>query len=212
MAAWLATSPSFDYCVRLPFLMNAGASIQEREMFRVIAGIPTRKDGCRTALGRYQVAILYFVVLLILSLPRHNRVKLLGSLASPLWITKSNANDTLLLFWHYMSDKTGGVDSTICSAVSTIPLEITATTQVLIKFVFGYCFGIGAAIICGTVLLALMHVGIALVDFFSEPLKDNSVADKYRQNAPCPHLIVPVLKETRGQFAKTPVLIPLCDN
>lgn len=64
----------------------------------------------------------------------------------------------------------------------------------------------------GTVLLALMHVGIALVYFFSELLKDSSVADKYRQNAPCPHLIVPVLKETRGQLARIPVLVPLCDN
>lgn len=64
----------------------------------------------------------------------------------------------------------------------------------------------------GTVLLALMHVGLALVYFFSEPPKDNSVADKYRQNAPCPHLIVPVLKETRGQFARTLVLIQFFDN
>ncbi|WP_339379320.1 hypothetical protein [Brasilonema sennae] len=57
-----------------------------------------------------------------------HRVKLIRSLASPLWITKSYANDTLLLFWHYMSDKTDCVDSTNNSAVTTISLGITATT------------------------------------------------------------------------------------
>lgn len=71
---------------------------------------------------------------------------------------------------------------------------------------------IDVATVFDTVLLALMHVAIALDDFFSEMHRGNSLVGKYRRNAPCPDLIVPVLKETRGQFAKTPLSTLLCDN
>ncbi|MDH6071120.1 hypothetical protein [Umezakia ovalisporum] len=55
-------------------------------MFRFNSGISTSNDGfCQAAPGRYQVAILEFFVLLILSLPQHNRVKLFGSVTLPLF-------------------------------------------------------------------------------------------------------------------------------
>jgi hypothetical protein len=57
-----------------------------------------------------------------------------------------------------------------------------------------------------TVFLALLHVAIALVYFFSEMLVGNSVEGKYRLNAPCPDLIVPFPMERRGQSAKTLLL------
>ena len=95
-------------------------------MFRFNAGVPIEDDGChRTGRWRYQVVMLYFFVLLIESLPRQNRVKLFGSFASSFGL--DYANHTLLLFWHYISDFREAHDSTISSAVSTIPLEITAT-------------------------------------------------------------------------------------
>jgi hypothetical protein len=66
-----------------------------------------------------------------------------------------------------------------------------------------------AATILGKVFLAQLHVAIALIDFFFERQISNSLAGTYRQNAPCPHLIVPARKETRGQSAKTLALNPL---
>lgn len=81
-----------------------------------------------------------------------------------------------------------------------------------IKFGFGYCCWLDVATSFGTVFLALMHVAIALVDFFFEPLVSNSFADKYRRNAPCPDLIVPFPMERRGQSAKTHLLSLLCGN
>jgi hypothetical protein len=64
----------------------------------------------------------------------------------------------------------------------------------------------------GKVLLALPHVAIAPVDFFSEPLAGNSLVDKYRQNAPCPDPIVPFQTERRGQSAKTLLYVLLGGN
>lgn len=80
------------------------------------------------------------------------------------------------------------------------------------KFGFAYWCGLDVATSFGTVFLALMHVAIALVDFFFEPLVSNSFLDKYRQNAPCPDLIVPFPMERRGQSAKTHLLSLLCGN
>lgn len=54
-----------------------------------------------------------------------------------------------------------------------------------------------------TVLLALLHVAIALVYSFFEPPGGSLLGGKYRLTAPCPHLIVPFPMERRGQFAKT---------
>ena len=79
-------------------------------------------------------------------------------------------------------------------------------------FGFGYYCGLDVATSFGTVLLALMRVAIALVDFFFEPLVGNSFPDKYRRNAPCPDLIVPFQMERRGQSAKTHLLSLLCGN
>ncbi|MFK0733370.1 MAG: hypothetical protein ACIWVG_19835 [Gloeotrichia echinulata HAB0833] len=45
MVAWYATSPSFDYCFLVAVTDVAGASNQEREMFRFKTGIPTGNDG-----------------------------------------------------------------------------------------------------------------------------------------------------------------------
>lgn len=80
------------------------------------------------------------------------------------------------------------------------------------NFDFGDGFGLDAATMFDAMLLALMHVAIALVDFFSEPLVGNSFVGKYRQNAPCPDLIVPFQMERRGQSAKSPLSSLLCDN
>jgi hypothetical protein len=74
------------------------------------------------------------------------------------------------------------------------------------KFYWGYCSELDVATSFGTVFLALMHVAIALVDFSFELLVSNSFADKYRQNAPCPDLIVPFPMERRVQSAKTHLL------
>jgi hypothetical protein len=63
-----------------------------------------------------------------------------------------------------------------------------------------------------TLFLVLPHAAISLVYFFSELLAGNSFADRYRQNAPCPDLIVPSQMERRGQSAKTLVLSLLDDN
>jgi hypothetical protein len=63
-----------------------------------------------------------------------------------------------------------------------------------------------------TVLLALMLVAIALVDFFSELLAGNPFLGKCRQNAPCPDLIVPFLMERRGLSSKSLVSSLLGDN
>ena len=71
------------------------------------------------------------------------------------------------------------------------------------NFDFGDSFGLDVATMFGTLFLALTHVAIALVDFFSEMLVGNSFAGRYRQNAPCPDLIVPFQMERRGQSAKT---------
>jgi hypothetical protein len=71
---------------------------------------------------------------------------------------------------------------------------------------FGNCFGLDVATMFGTVLLALMHVANALVYSFFELLINSCLEDKYRQNAPCPDLIVPFLKKRRGQSAKTLLL------
>jgi hypothetical protein len=80
------------------------------------------------------------------------------------------------------------------------------------NFVFGYGFGLDAATMFDTVFLALMHVAIALVDFFSERLVGNSFEGRYRQNAPCPDLIVPFQMERRGQSAKSLLSSLLCGN
>jgi hypothetical protein len=63
-----------------------------------------------------------------------------------------------------------------------------------------------------TLYLALSHAGISLVYFFSELLAGNPLVDRYRQNAPCPDLIVPFQMERRGQSAKTLVSSLLDDN
>jgi hypothetical protein len=63
-----------------------------------------------------------------------------------------------------------------------------------------------------TLYLALLHAAISLVYFSSELLVGNSLADRYRQNAPCPDLIVPFQMERRGQSAKTLVSSLLDDN
>lgn len=82
----------------------------------------------------------------------------------------------------------------------------------VINFDFGYDFQPDGATMFYTVFLALMHVAIAQVYFFSEPLVGNSFAGRYRQNAPCPDLIVPFQMEIRGQSAKSlPSSLP-CGN
>jgi hypothetical protein len=63
-----------------------------------------------------------------------------------------------------------------------------------------------------TVFLALFHVAIALIYFFSVLLVGSQLAGKYRQNAPCPDLIVPFQMERRGQSAKTLVFVLPGDN
>jgi hypothetical protein len=93
-----------------------------------------------------------------------------------------------------------------------VPSEFYLPTENYSKFYFGYYCGLDVATSFGTVFLALMHVAIALVDFFFEPLVGNSFVDKYRQNAPCPDLIVPFPMERRGQSAKTHLLSLLCGN
>jgi hypothetical protein len=46
MVAWFVTSPPFDHCFFAVALGDfAGASSQEREMFRFNAGISTTNDG-----------------------------------------------------------------------------------------------------------------------------------------------------------------------
>jgi hypothetical protein len=62
------------------------------------------------------------------------------------------------------------------------------------------------------VAIALLAKGIALVYFSSGLLAGNPRADRCRQNAPCPDLIVPFQMERRGQSAKTLVSSLLDDN
>jgi hypothetical protein len=85
--------------------------------------------------------------------------------------------------------------------------------DVAIKFVLlGYCFDPDAATMTGTVFLALFHVAIALIYFFSELLVGSQLEDIYKQNAPSPDLIVHFQMERRGQSAKTLVWVLLGDN
>lgn len=80
------------------------------------------------------------------------------------------------------------------------------------NFDFGDWFELDAATMFDTVLLALMHVAIALVDFFSELLAGKRFVGKCRQNAPCPDLIVPFLMERRGLSSKSLVSIAVGGN
>lgn len=89
---------------------------------------------------------------------------------------------------------------------------ISASSRLKLKSNFGDCSLLTVATILDTVFLALLHVAIALIDFFSERQISNSLADIYKLNAPCPHLIVPAQTETRGQFAKTLALNLLDGN
>jgi hypothetical protein len=73
----------------------------------------------------------------------------------------------------------------------------------VVNFDFGHGFGLDVATMFDTVFQALMHVAIAPVYFFSEPLVGNSFGGRYRQNAPSPDLIVPFRMEKRGQPAKS---------
>jgi hypothetical protein len=88
-------------------------------------------------------------------------------------ILESIVNDTLLLFWHYKGNRRVRNDSTIGSALATIVLEIPDIKVVLTRFDFGNCFGLNVATMSDTVFLALMHVALALDDFFSEPFEDS---------------------------------------
>lgn len=63
-----------------------------------------------------------------------------------------------------------------------------------------------------TVLPLPMYEAIAPIDFFSEPLANNWLADKDRQNDPSPDLIVTAQTGRRGQFARIFVSKPLCGN
>lgn len=105
-----------------------------------------------------------------------------------------------------------GCVASASSAFGTIPHRDYRHKFFKLKFDFGDCFWLDAATMSDTVFLALLHVAIALVDFFFEPLVGNSFVGKYRQNAPCPHLIVPFPTERRGQSAKTLLFVLLGGN
>ena len=94
----------------------------------------------------------------------------------------------------------------------TISLEIIAILVVTIKYDLGDRPDLDVATMFDTLYLALSHARISLVYFFSELLAGNSLVDRYRQNAPCPDLIVPFQMERRGQSAKTLVSSLLDDN
>ena len=96
-------------------------------MFRFNTGLPIGDDGChRTGRWRYQVVMLcFFVLLMKKSSTTESSKTFWGVLLRPLVWTMLTI--PYLLFWHYISNFREGHDSTIGSAVSTIPLEITAT-------------------------------------------------------------------------------------
>lgn len=109
-----------------------------------------------------------------------------------------------------LSDTKGYDRSANSSAFVIISLEIIAILVVTIKYDLRDRPDWDVATMFDTLYLALSHGAIAslakgnaLVYFFSELLAGNSFADRYRQNAPCPDLIVPFQMERRGQSAKT---------
>lgn len=88
-----------------------------------------KKSACaqpllRIALDRYQVAMLEFLVLLILSLSQHNRVKLFGSIAdsSRLCFGEPLAFTPIYYFGTNPNDTRGRDERANCSAFTTISL------------------------------------------------------------------------------------------
>lgn len=110
---------------------------------------------------------------------------------------------SIYYFGTNLSDTKGYDQSANSSAFVIISLEVIAILVVTIKSDFGDRPDLDAATMFDTLCLALSHAAIFLVYFFSELLAGNSLADRYRQNAPCPDLIVPFQMERRGQSAKT---------
>lgn len=185
-------------------------------MFRVNTDISTRNDGwCRTAIWRYQVAIFgSFVLLICESSTIQSKKNFLGVM--PCVLSKKRRSRKLVTSIYYfgtnLSDTKGYDQSVNSSAFVIISLEVIAILVVTIKSDFGDRRDLDVATMLDTLCLALSHAAIFLVYFFSELVAGNSLADRYRQNAPCPDLIVPFQMERRGQSAKTLVSSWLDDN
>lgn len=156
----------------------------------------------------------WFFVLLICESSTIQSKKLVGSNALRL-VQKRRSRKLVTSIYYFgtnLGDTKGYGQSANSSAVVIISLEIIAILVVTIKSDFGDRRDLDVATMLDTLCLALSHAAIFLVYFFSELLAGNSLADRYRQNAPCPDLIVPFQMERRGQSAKTLVSSWLDDN
>ncbi len=114
--------------------------------------------------------MLEFFVLLILSLPQHNLVKLVGSIAlESLSILESRFTSTPIYYFGTNPNDTRGCDeSATYEAFITIFFRNYRFGVFPIKSdFFGYCLRLGAATMFGTLFQALLHVAIALIYFFS---------------------------------------------
>jgi len=146
----------------------------------------------------------------------HNTIKkkLVGSNALRL-VQKRRSRKLVTSIYYFginLNDTKGYDQRPNSSAFVIISWETIAILVVTIKCDLGDRRDLDVATMFDTLYLALIHAAISLVYFSSELLVGNSLADRYRQNAPCPDLIVPFQMERRGQSAKTLVSSWLDDN
>ena len=156
----------------------------------------------------------FFVLLICESSTIQSKKNLLGVRPSVL-STKGRLRKLFTSIYYFdtnLSDTKGDDQIPNNSALVIIFWEMIAILVVTIKYDLGDRCDLEVATMFDTLYLALFHAAICLIYFFSELLVGNSPVDKYRQNAPCPDLIVPFQMERRGQSAKTLVSSWLDDN
>jgi hypothetical protein len=139
------------------------------------------------------------------SFPQHNPEKLFGSNALRL-AKKERPKKLFTPIYHFgtnLSDTKGYDQSENSRFLVIISQRIIAICVITIEYDFGNCRDLDVATMFDTLYLALPRAGISLIYFSFELLGGNWLEDRYRQNAPCPDLIVPFQMERRGQCAKT---------
>jgi hypothetical protein len=94
---------------------------------------------------------------------------LLGVLLRPSFLESLRLTTPIYYFGTNPSNPEGVLQARLVRLLAQI-LWASPPQIFYIKFDFGYCFGLVVATMFGTVLLALLHVALALADFFSEPL------------------------------------------